>query len=151
MNGKQNQPLLKLNSIIQKTYVIMAIPQVSKTLCDETDVIIARFDKLAKPIVFNENTSLAILKAKNEQCKDIIDARNTAAEHLDACIIAVNNAEKELSKIRSSFMFQAGDVYGRNSDEFVWAGGIRQSEVIEKQKAKRQENQKIEADKNKKE
>ena len=37
------------------------------------------------------------------------------------------------------------------SDEYVFAGGIRQSEVVEKQQATRKENQKTEEEKKRKE
>ena len=44
-----------------------------------------------------------------------------------------------------------GILKGKESDEYVFAGGIRQSEVVEKQQATRKENQKTEEEKKRKE
>ena len=129
----------------------MATPLVSKGHIDEVDLIIERFNKLSKPVVFNENTSLALLIARRNQAHAAIEDRNDKATQLDASIVVMNNSDKELSKIQSAFLLQVGAVYGKNSDEYVWAGGVRQSEAIEKAKLTRQEKLKAELEQKKKE
>ncbi len=129
----------------------MATPLVSKGHIDEVDLIIGRFNKLSKPLVFNENTSLALLIAKRNQALNAIEDRNAKATQFDAAIGTMNNSDKELSKMQSSFLLQVGDFYGKNSDEYVWAGGVRQSDAIERAKLTRQEKLKADVEQKKKE
>lgn len=124
----------------------MAIPQVLKAQIEEVDLIIERFSKLNKPLVFNENTSLATLIAKRTQLNDAIDNRNAKATEFSESIVQMNDSDKDLIKNKSSFLVQVGQVYGKDSDEYVWAGGTRQSESLEKAKNTRLEKAKTKND-----
>jgi N-acetylneuraminic acid mutarotase len=127
----------------------MAYSKVSTAQYDEINLMIERFQKLNKPFEFNENTSLAKLIAINAEYKAAIDAKNTSLEQVDKDTAKLNEKDSALTKIRSSFRMQIGDLYGKDSDEYVWAGGIRQSEALEKAKATRLERLKAEEEKNK--
>lgn len=127
----------------------MAYSKVSTAQYDEVTLMIERFQKLNKPFEFNENTSLAKLIAKTAAYKAAIDAKNATLEQADKDTATLNEKDSELTKIRSSFKMQIGDLYGKDSDEYVWAGGVRQSEALEKAKATRLERLKAEEDKNK--
>ena len=107
----------------------MAYPQVSTTHYDEVKLMIDRFSKINDPLVFNENTSLAIVTAKNEKLGVTVKAQNEAAANLDTCTESYWQSDDELTKAVSSFRIQVGERYGKESDEYVWAGGVRPSEV----------------------
>ena len=124
----------------------MAIPQVLKAQIEEVDLIIERFSKLNKPLVFNENTSLATLIAKRTQLNDAIDNRNAKATEFSESIVQMNDSDKDLIKNKSSFLVQVGQVYGKDWDEYVWEGGTRQSESLEKAKNTRLEKAKTKND-----
>jgi hypothetical protein len=128
----------------------MAILKVEKTTCEKFGKTIERFSKISPPIVFDENTSLALLAAANNKLNDAIDARNAAASVLNSAIIAMNAADDELTKLGSSFLLLTGNRFGKDSDEYVWAGGTRQSEAIEKAKMTRLEKQKAQGETEKK-
>jgi hypothetical protein len=123
----------------------MAILQVEKTHYEKVQKTIERFGKISPPVVYDDNTSLALLTAANTKLNDAIDARNAAAVVLSNSISAMNDADDELTKLESSFRLLTGNRFGRESDEYVWAGGTRQSEGIEKAKLTRLEKQKTQA------
>ncbi len=122
----------------------MALPIVLKTYVEKINKIVALFSKYHPDIVFNLDISLAILKAKRDAYDLAIDVRNEAAITLNNAILVVNTTEAELSKAESSFLVQVGERFTKDSDEYVWAGGTRQSEAIEKRKATLEENQRLE-------
>ena len=124
----------------------MAILQVEKGNCEKIQKTIDRFSKVSPPVVYDENTSLALLMAAKQKASDAIDARNAVAKAFDAAAIAMNEADAELSKMASSFMLLTGNRFTKDSDEYVWAGGTRQSESAEKAKMTRAMNQKAEED-----
>lgn len=121
----------------------MAILKVEKTACEKVQKTIERFSKISPPVVYDDNTSLAHLIAANNKLSNAIDARNAKAVEFDKAAIEVNDADDELSKLTSSFLLLTGNRFGKESDEYVWAGGTRQSESIQKAKATRLENQKV--------
>ncbi|MBL7816987.1 MAG: hypothetical protein JNL70_18330 [Saprospiraceae bacterium] len=120
----------------------MAYTQVSTTQHDDIQLMIERFQKLNLPFEFNDKTSLAILIAKNKAYKASIEKKNATLEQADADTLDLKEKEADVVKARSSFRTQIGELYGKDSDEYVWAGGVRQSESIEKAKATRMENSK---------
>ena len=122
----------------------MAIVKVEKTACEKVQKIIERFSKISPSVVYDENTSLAQLTATNNKLSDAIDARNAAASVLDAAVLTMNAVSTELTTISSSFLLLTGNRFGKDSDEYVWAGGTRQSEAIDKAKNTRLTNQKAE-------
>lgn len=121
----------------------MAFPVVLKTYVDKINKIISQFSKYHPDIVYNTDISLSILVAKKNAYDQAIDARNEAAIAFNNAILVMNSAEAELSKAESSFLVQTGERFSKNSDEYVWAGGTRQSEANEKRKATVEENQRL--------
>ncbi len=121
----------------------MAFPVVSKTYVEKINKVVSLFSKYHPGIVFSTETSLDILKAKKDAYDLAIDVRNAAAIAFNNSILVVNSTEAELSKAESSFLVQAGERFTKDSDEYVWAGGTRQSEANEKRKATLEENQRL--------
>lgn len=122
----------------------MAFPVVLKTYVEKVNKTIETFSKYHPGIVYTHETSLDMLITKRDAYDAAIDNRNAAAVVFDKSIVAMSKAEAELSKVESSFLTQTGDRFTKNSDEYVWAGGTRQSEANEKRKATFEENQRLE-------
>ena len=121
----------------------MAFPIVLKTYVEKINKVVSLFSKYHPDIVFNTDTSLAILKAKRDAYDQAINVRNETAIAFNNAILVVNTTEAELSKAESSFLVQVGERFTKDSDEYVWAGGTRQSEANEKRKATFEENQRL--------
>ena len=128
----------------------MAIPKVEKTHCNKVQKTIERFSKISPPVVYDANTSLVLLDAANQKLDTAIDARNAAAVALSNAIVAMNNADDDLTKVESSFLLLTGNRFTKDSDEYVWAGGTRQSEAIEKGKMTRLDKKKAKAEEDQK-
>lgn len=122
----------------------MAFPVVLKTYIEKINKTIETFSKYHPGIIYTSETSLDTLITKKNAYEAAIDARNDAAIVFSNTITAMYKAESELSKVDSSFLTQTGDRFTKNSDEYVWAGGTRQSDANEKRKATFEENQRLE-------
>ena len=119
---------------------------VLKTLSEEVDLTIERFEKLEKPVVFNENCSTAILKTHNDEYKAALVEAAAATKALEAARTKRKEKLTQLIQSKSSFLVQAGQKFTKNSDEYEWAGGTRQSEAIEKGRITRIERIQAEAE-----
>ena len=77
--------------------------------------------------------------------------RNDAAANLDIKTTTYNELAAEEASLDVSMRNMIGNdkKLGRNSDEYVAAGGTRQSDIIAQSQQTREENKKILADKNK--
>ena len=91
--------------------------------------------------------SLDALEAANEEVRISVNEKNAALLIADAkgtnCLEKSGNYDKMLTAVRNGI----GITHGTNSDEWVTAGGVRQSEVIDKQKKTREANKKAEEEK----
>lgn len=107
--------------------------------------------KLNLPFDFGNGISLANALAAQEEEKVEVLAKNVLFDQLDEASVKVTTKAKKadeiISKIRNSIKIH----YGADSDEYVMAGGIRQSDIIAQQKATREENKRLEEEKKKKE
>jgi hypothetical protein len=118
----------------------MAFPQLSLSYYEDIKLMSDRFKKAYPTLVFNDNTSLFGLDTVNEAFKSATETRNDLAVKLDAAIIDTPEKQAALEKYAASFKIQVGEKFGKESDEYVWAGGIRPSEIAEKVRRTREEN-----------
>jgi hypothetical protein len=149
-NESRIQPYLKPFFSNKSSIHIMAIIEVKKTACDKVQKTIDRFSKISPLVVYDENTSLSQLTAAHSRLNEAIDARNAAAAAFDKTVIAMNEADDVLTKQTSSFLLLTGNRFGKDSDEYVWAGGTRQSDAIQKAKITRLEKQRAQEELEKK-
>lgn len=122
----------------------MAFPVVLKTYVEKIKLMTDRFTKAHAGLVYNDDISLSQLIAKALKYEASIDARNAAAIAFSNSIDTMNQEEAELSKMESAFLMLTGIRFTKDSDEYVWAGGIRQSDANEKRKMTVIENQRLE-------
>ena len=122
----------------------MAFPVILKTYVDKIANILAQFDKYHPGIVYTADTSADSLRAAMINYAATIEVRNAAAITFSDSIIAMDNAQAEVFKQESSFLLQTGARFTKDSNEYVWAGGIRQSEANAKRRMTIEENQRLE-------
>lgn len=106
--------------------------------------------KLNVPLDFGSGISLATALTAQEEEKAAILAKNALFDQLDNASLTVTakskKADEMMIKIRNLIKIH----YGADSDEYVMAGGTRQSDIIAQQKATREENKRLEEEKKKK-
>lgn len=121
----------------------MAFPVVLKTYVDKINKITTLFDKYHPDIVYKPDVSLSSLKAAKLVYEQAVDERNEAAVILSDKIAAMYLAQGNLSKQESSFLLLTGEQFTKDSNEYVWAGGIRRSDALEKRRLTVEENQRL--------
>lgn len=114
----------------------MAYSKNSFTHYDDNMEIINRLAKLNNPFIYGKNISLAVARSSSEEEKRLIQLKNDLLDQADALspqiIVAAKTADTDVSNLRNSIGMD--DDFGKESDEYVFAGGIRPSDIVEKRK-----------------
>ena len=112
---------------------------------------IERLMRFNNPFKYTEDISLGAYSDVVERLNIARTERNNAAATLDAKTIAYNQLLAEEASLDASMRNMIGNdkKLGKNSDEYVAAGGTRQSDIIAQSQQTREENKKTLADKNK--
>jgi hypothetical protein len=128
----------------------MAYSKNSFTHYDDNMEFINRLAKLNNPFIYGKNISLAVARASSEEEKRLIQLKHDLLDQADAVGLqitaAAKTADTDLANLRNSIGMD--DDFGKESDEYVFAGGIRPSEIAEKRKIT-QSNKKKGGDDNK--
>ena len=112
---------------------------------DESMTIINRLAKLNDPMNYGSKVSLAYAQTTTEDIKTLTLAKNGFLEQADKLTVEIANAIKKSDDALSALRTSIGIDKGKDSDEYAFAGGIRQSDIIAKGKATREEKKKQEA------
>ncbi|MFN6570725.1 hypothetical protein [Dendronalium sp. ChiSLP03b] len=86
---------------------------------------------------FGDNCNLQNLTQSIEQLRTMIDAYNTALAAIDSSKTKIDEMEKSLSNLSDKLLRGVAFKYGRNSNEYEIAGGVRESERIRKSRLTR--------------
>ncbi|MBH8577534.1 hypothetical protein I8752_32130 [Nostocaceae cyanobacterium CENA369] len=86
---------------------------------------------------FGDNCDLQNLTQSIEQLRTTIDAYNTALSVIDSSKTKIDEMEKSLSNLSDKLLRGVAFKYGKNSNEYEIAGGIRDSERIRKSRLTR--------------
>ena len=100
---------------------------------DEEVLKIQRLKRFNNPFVFANGISLAAFEEANEAVKQTIHAKNDQLAIVDKLTEEYQKAVDKRDKMLIALRGCIGSTSNKESDEFVTAGGTRQSEVIEKQ------------------
>ena len=120
----------------------MAYTKLSLDNYKEEALRIERLKRFGNPFEFANGISLAAFEAANEEVKRTTEAKNAHLEILDGLTETCQAAVEKRTKLIASLRGCIASTLGRECDEFVTAGGIRQSEVIEKQMQAREAKKK---------
>ena len=125
----------------------------TKLTLDHHEANMKKLNFLAKlniSLDFGNGISLANVIAAQEEEKVAVLAKNALFDALDEASLTVSSkskkADESIAKLRNSIKIH----FGADSDEYVMAGGVRQSDIIAQQKATREENKGVEEEKKKK-
>jgi ABC-type hemin transport system substrate-binding protein len=88
-------------------------------------------------IDFGDSNSLQNMLQQIEQLNAKLDAHNTALAVLDASRTDIEQLEKNLSALSEKMLLAVAVKYGKDSQEYVMAGGVRKSDRIRKSTATR--------------
>jgi hypothetical protein len=81
---------------------------------------------------FGDNCSLQNLNQSIEQLRTMIDAYNVALAVVDSSKTKIDEMEKSLSNLSDKLVRGVAFKYGRDSNEYEIAGGVRQSDRVRK-------------------
>ncbi|RUR80205.1 hypothetical protein ACF3DV_01070 [Chlorogloeopsis fritschii PCC 9212] len=83
-------------------------------------------------IDFGDTNNLQNLTQQIEQLRTKIDTYNTALSVIDASRTDIEQLEKSLSTLCEKLLLAVAVKYGKDSQEYVMAGGVRKSDRIRK-------------------
>jgi len=88
-------------------------------------------------IDFGDNNSLQNMLQQIEQLSTKLDTHNTALAVIDASRTDIEQLEKNLGSLSEKMLLAVAVKYGKDSQEYVMAGGVRKSDRIRKSTATR--------------
>jgi hypothetical protein len=77
---------------------------------------------------FNNGFTLALFSDKTDVLRQLIAEYNRILSTLDALLIDIVAAEKDLGDISDHMLVNVAAKYGKNSNEYKMAGGVRKVE-----------------------
>ena len=110
---------------------------------DAANLIIERLLRFGKPFNYSDTVSLQFYQAKSKELRDAITDYNTTLALLKTKSIAVQTCAKMEDTTQKALRRSIGGAETLNSDAYVAAGGVRQSDIVAKQQATREENKKV--------
>ena len=81
---------------------------------------------------FGNSNSLQNMLQIIEELRNKINSHNTALAGIDASKTDIDNLEKTLSVVCENMLMSVAGKYGKNSPEYVQAGGVLKSDRIRK-------------------
>jgi predicted DNA-binding protein YlxM (UPF0122 family) len=88
-------------------------------------------------ISFDDNCNLQNLTQLIEQVQKMLDDYNTAIAMVDSSKIRLDAMEKTLSQVSDKMLMGVRFRYGKNSNEYELAGGVRDSDRVRKSRLTR--------------
>jgi hypothetical protein len=108
---------------------------------DEHKKRVALLSKLNEKFVYSKETSLAAYQASVEELRLAAEAKNKQIEILNKVSDAYNAALAKADKNSADLRTLIGVDKGRNSDEYVFAGGVRKSDAVAQALKTRKQNE----------
>ncbi|MBL7818247.1 MAG: hypothetical protein JNL70_24765 [Saprospiraceae bacterium] len=127
----------------------MAYKKVSTDNYEAAKLKIERLKRFNDPFAYTAAISLAAYEKTTNDYKVAIDAKNAGLVAIDELTIDLNAKAAAYEKAEADLRLFIGRDKGLESDEYVAAGGIRQSEIIAQQQKTREANKKASEDKDK--
>jgi hypothetical protein len=109
---------------------------------NERKNIVDRLKRLNEPFAYGDDVSLATYEAAVERVKVTMEAKNAKLSEVDLATDAYNEACALEDQLLKALRNCIGGVKGRNSDEYVIAGGTRLSDILTQQQETRENKKK---------
>ncbi|AFY35754.1 hypothetical protein [Calothrix sp. PCC 7507] len=104
---------------------------------EKAEFRVAALNVIDPNLNFDDNCNLQNLTQTIQEFRTALDAYNAALTMLDSSKTKVDEMEKILSSLSDKMLTGVGFKYGRNSNEYELAGGVRESERIRKSRLTR--------------
>ena len=109
---------------------------------DAADLIIERLSRFGKPFNYSDTVSLQFYQTRSKELREAITEYNVTLALLKTKYVAVRTRAKMEGDTQKAIRRSIGGAEGLESDAYVAAGGTRQSDIIAKQQATKEENRK---------
>ncbi|MBW4568614.1 MAG: hypothetical protein KME31_11485 [Tolypothrix carrinoi HA7290-LM1] len=109
----------------------------SSRILEKAEFRVAGLKAIDPNIKFDDTCNLQSLTQLIEQFHNMLDDYNAAIAMIDSSKKKLDEMEKTLSQISDKMLMGVGFKYGKNSNEYELAGGVRDSERIRKSRLTR--------------
>ncbi|MBW4645840.1 MAG: hypothetical protein KME23_23115 [Goleter apudmare HA4340-LM2] len=106
-------------------------------ILEKAEFRVAGLKAIDPNITFDDKCNLENLTQTIDEFRSVLDAYNAALAAVDSSKTKVDEMEKILGNISDKMLMGVGFKYGRNSNEYELAGGVRDSERIRKSRLTR--------------
>ena len=109
----------------------------SSRILDKAEFRVAGLKAIDPNINFDNTYSLQNLSQLIEQFHNMLNDYNAAIAMIDSSRKKLDEMEKTLNQVSDKMLVGVGFKYGKNSDEYELAGGVRDSDRIRKSRLTR--------------
>ena len=109
----------------------------SSRILEKAEFRVAGLKAIDPNINFDNTYSLQNLSQLIEQFHNMLNDYNAAIAMIDSSRKKLDEMEKTLSQVSDKMLVGVGFKYGKNSDEYELAGGVRDSDRIRKSRLTR--------------
>ncbi|MEH1833133.1 MAG: hypothetical protein V7L29_13905 [Nostoc sp.] len=109
----------------------------SSRILEKAEFRVAGLKAIDPNINFDDTYSLQNLTQLIEKFHNMLDDYNAAIAMIDSSRKKLDEMEKTLSQVSDKMLVGVGFKYGKNSDEYELAGGVRDSDRIRKSRLTR--------------
>ena len=120
----------------------MAYKKLTFERVEASKLVISRLKRFGLSFKYADAVSLEAFEAAVEAENRATAKKNAQLDLVDAATQEVNAASATTEKTLAALRVCIGAAEGRDSDAYVAAGGIRQSDIVAQQKATKEENRK---------
>jgi hypothetical protein len=119
----------------------MSYLKVDFKLYDEHKKRVILLRKLNNAFAYSKETSLASYEVAVEKVRMAAEAKNTQIEILNKTTSNYNDAVVQMEKALANLRTLIGVDKGKDSDEYVFAGGVRLSDALAQAQLTRKQNE----------
>ncbi|MEH2289684.1 hypothetical protein [Nostoc sp.] len=109
----------------------------SSRIIEKAEFRVAGLKAIDPNINFDDTYNMQNLSQLIDNFHNMLDDYNAAIAMLDSSIKKLDEMEKNLSQVSDKMLMGVGFKYGKNSNEYELAGGVRDSERIRKSRLTR--------------
>ncbi|MEH1837643.1 MAG: hypothetical protein V7L20_02480 [Nostoc sp.] len=109
----------------------------SSRILEKAEFRVAGLKAIDPNINFNDTYNLQNLTQLIDNFHNMLDDYNAAIAMIDSSRKKLDEMEKNLSQVSDKMLMGVGFKYGKNSNEYELAGGVRDSERIRKSRLTR--------------
>ncbi|UKO97829.1 hypothetical protein [Nostoc sp. UHCC 0870] len=115
----------------------MARKKRSSRILEKAEFRVAGLKAIDPNLKFDDTCNLQNLTQLIQQVQKMLDDYNAEIAIVDSSKIRLDEMEKTLNQISDKMLMGVGFKYGKNSNEYELAGGVRDSERIRKSRLTR--------------